>query len=298
LPPERKKKAACSLCGTAGLTHLFDKDGYPVARCPGCTLIQVDAELSRAELDEIYGAEYFTEDELLYDYVSERPVRLESGARAAGALARLVPGGRLLDIGCAAGFFLAPAANHYDVTGVELSEFASAYARSEFGLRVLTGDVADVDLDGERFDVVTMWATIEHVSDPVRTVAAAAALTRPDGLFVLSTGDATGPLARRDLHGWNLMTPPHHLFFFSPRTIDRLLAEAGFRLRRIVYDGIVADAGPLRSPHARRAAMMLGTGNVMTVYATRTESPPRRSSRLRRAAARFRPLALAVGSRS
>ena len=94
------------------------------------------------------------------------------------------------------------------------------------------------------------------------------------------------------------MTPPHHLFFFSPRTIDRLLAEAGFRLRRIVYDGIVAAAGPLRSPKAQRAAMMLGTGNVMTVYATRTESPPRRSSRMRRAAARYRPLALAVGSRS
>jgi 2-polyprenyl-3-methyl-5-hydroxy-6-metoxy-1,4-benzoquinol methylase len=298
LPPARKKKAACSLCGTVGLTHLFDKDGYPVARCPECTLIQVDAELSRAELNQIYGAEYFTEEEVLYDYVSERPARLESGARAADALARLVPGGRLLDIGCAAGFFLKPAARHYDVTGVELSQFASAYARSEFGLRVLTGDVADVNLDGEQFDVVTMWATIEHVSDPLRTVKAAAALTRPEGLFVLSTGDATGPLGRRNLHGWNLMTPPHHLFFFSPRTIDRILAQAGFRLRRIVYDGIVAAGGPLRSPKGQRAAMMLGTGNVMTVYAIRTESPPRRSSRMRRAVARYRPLALAVGSRS
>jgi SAM-dependent methyltransferase len=281
-----------------GLTNLFDKDGYPIARCPTCTLIQVDAELSRAELDEIYGPRYFTDEDLLHDYVAERAVRLESGTRAADALARLVPGGRLLDIGCAAGFFLMPAARHYDVTGVELSKFASAYARSEFGLRVLTGDVSDVGLEGELFDVVTMWATIEHVSDPVRTVEAAAALTRPEGLFVMSTGDATGPLGRRNLRGWNLMTPPHHLFFFSPRTVDRLLAQAGFRLRRIVYDGIVAEGGPLRSPYAQRAAMMLGTGNVMTVYATRTESPPRRSSRLRRVAARYRPLALAVGRRS
>jgi SAM-dependent methyltransferase len=295
LHPPRNRKAACSLCGAVGLEQLFDKDGYPVARCPTCTLIQVDAELSTAELDRIYGTGYFTEEDLLHDYVAQRAVRLESGTRAAATLARLVPCGRLLDIGCAAGFFLQPASRHYDVTGVELSRFASEYARREFGLRVLTGDVANADLDGELFDVVTMWATIEHVSDPVRTVKAAAALARPGALFVMSTGDASSPLARRDLHGWNLMTPPYHLFFFSPRTVDRMLAQAGFRLRRIVYDGIVAERGPLRSATGQRAAMMLGTGNVMTVYAARTDSPPRRSSRLRRVAARYRPLALAVG---
>jgi SAM-dependent methyltransferase len=297
LPSPRNKRAACALCGTALSQHLFDKEGYPVGRCSGCGLIQLDVELDRAELEEIYGAEYFTEEDLLHDYVAERPVRLESGVRVAAALARLVPSGRLLDVGCAAGFFLEPASRHYDVTGVELSPFASEYARREFGLRVLTGDITEVDLDGEQFDVVTMWNTIEHVADPLATVTAVATLMRPGGLFVMSTGDASGPLARRDLPGWNLMLPPYHLFFFSPRTIDRLLAQAGFRLRRIIYDGIVAESGPLRSPYAQRAATLLGTGNVMTVYATRTDSPPRRSSRLRRVAARYRPLALAVRGR-
>jgi hypothetical protein len=255
----RETKVACALCGAAARTRLFDKDGYPIARCRSCGLVQVDVELGREELEKIYGEDYFTEEELLHDYVAEREIRLESGARVAHALTKVVPGGRLLDVGAAAGFFLEPASRHYDVTGVEISPFASEYARREFGLRVLPGD-----------------------------------LTRPGGVLVMSTGDVSGPLARRDLEGWNLMLPPYHLYFFSPRTIDLLLAEAGFELRRIVYDGIVAERGRLRSRLAQRAATLLGTGNVMTVYATRADRPPRRLARLRRLAARYVPLAIAL----
>jgi len=292
-----KGRGACALCGTVERSRLFEKDGYPIARCLSCGLIQVDAELSRDELERIYGEEYFTDDELFHDYVAERSIRLESGAARARTLAGIVSEGRLLDVGCAAGFFLEGASRHYDVTGAEMSPFASEYARSEFGLRVLTGDVTEVGLEGERFDVVTMWNTIEHLADPLAAARAIAALARPGGLLVLSTGDATGPLARRGLREWNLMTPPYHLFFFSPRTIDLLLAKTGFRLRRIVYDGAVAMGGPLASRRARRAASVVGLGNVMTVYASRASSPLGGPSRLRRLAARYRPLSRALPGR-
>jgi SAM-dependent methyltransferase len=293
----RKPRTSCALCGGTDRTHLFDKDGYPIARCRGCGLVQVDVELDRAELEQIYGEDYFTKEQVLYDYVADRDARLASGARVAQALARVRPGGRLLDVGCAAGFFLAPAAKHYDVTGVEISAFASAYARDEFGLRVHTGDVTEVDFDGTRFDVATIWNTIEHVADPLATVRAIADVTRPGGLLAMSTGSVTGPLARRDLPGWNLMAPPYHLFYFSPPTIDLLLAKAGFRLRRIVYDGIVASGGLLGSTRGRRAAALLGAGNVMTVYATRVDPPPR-PSRVRRLLARYVPLRLALSGRA
>ena len=57
-----------------------------------------------------------------------------------------MPGGRLLDVGCAAGFFLEAASQHYAVTGVEVSEFAAQYAREEFGHRVFTGELSDAEL--------------------------------------------------------------------------------------------------------------------------------------------------------
>ena len=287
------KRNSCALCGAAERRHLLVKDGYPIARCGSCGLVQVDVELGRDELEAIYGEDFFTAEELFHDYVAQCDMRLESGSQLADGLARLVPHGRLLDVGSAAGFFLEPASRHYEVTGVEFSPFAAEYARREFGHRVLTGDVTEVALEGESFDVATMWATIEHLADPVAAVRAVASLVRPGGLFVLSTGDVTSPLARLDLHGWNLMLPPYHLFFFSPRTIDRVLSDAGFRLRRIIYDGVVATSGPLANIRGRRLATLLGVGNVMTVYASREPGPVAPLSALRRAGARYRPLGLA-----
>jgi SAM-dependent methyltransferase len=277
----------CLLCGVGDPAQLFDKDGYPIVRCRSCGLIQVGDELDRDQLEQIYGEAYFT-DEVFHDYLSERDIRVASGAVAARALARLVPGGRLLDVGCAAGFFLEAASALYDVTGVEISVFASEYARTELGLRVVTGDITEVEL-GDMFDVVTLWNTIEHMADPRGALEKIASLTRPGALLALSTGDVTGPLARRDLRNWNLMSPPYHLSFFSPRTLDLLLAQTGFRLRRIVYDGLVAERGPLARRPAQLLAAALGLGNVMTVYAIRAGAPLT-ASRARRLTARYQPL--------
>jgi SAM-dependent methyltransferase len=282
----------CGLCGGHAAIRLFEKDGHTIVRCRDCGLVQVSPRPSGQELERLYDEAYFTSD-VFHDYVGERDLRTASGARAAQALARFVPGGTLLDVGCAAGFFLHAASKHYDVTGVELSPFASDYARKELGLRVLTGDVETASLKGEQFDVVTMWNTIEHLREPLRALSSVAALTRAGSLLVVSTGDANGPLARRGLERWNLMAPPHHLFFFTRRTIDELLARAGFRTRRFVYDGVVAERGPLASRYARQAAALAGVGNVMTVYAVRDEALLPRGSMLRRVTARWRPLSLA-----
>ena len=199
-------------------------------------------------------------------------------------------------MGCATGFFLQAASAFYEVKGVELSPFAAEYARKEFDLDVLVGDVTEVGPQVEPFDVVTLWNTVEHMADPLGALRAIASLARPGTLLALSTGDVSGPLARRDLFGWNLMSPPYHLFFFSPRTIDLLLAKTGFRLRRIVYDGVVATAGPFASPLGRRIATVLGLGNVMTVYASFAGAPLRVLFRAGRLAARYRPLRMTFGA--
>jgi SAM-dependent methyltransferase len=279
----------CGLCGGHAAVRLFEKNGYTIVRCRACGLIQVEEGPEPQELERLYDEAYFTSD-VFHDYVGERDARIESGARAARALTRIVPTGKLLDIGCAAGFFLHAASRYYEVTGVEISPFAADYARKEFGLRVLTGDVGNADLEGEQFDVVTMWNTIEHMREPLRSVTSVAPLTRPGGLLVLSTGDASGPLARRGLEDWNLMSPPHHLFFFTRRTLDELLARAGFRTRRFVYDGVIAERGQLASPRVSGAATFAGLGNVMTVYASREEAELPHRSTLRGVTARWRPL--------
>jgi 2-polyprenyl-3-methyl-5-hydroxy-6-metoxy-1,4-benzoquinol methylase len=263
---EHRPLAGCPLCGTPQRTGILDKDGFPIVRCSECRLVYVDAERQADEIQNTYGREYFTGG-VFHDYIGERDERVASGRALCAVVRRAQPGGRLLDVGCAAGFFLEAARPFFQVTGVELSPFASEYARRETGLDVRTGDIADVELEAGQFDVVTLWNTIEHVGDPVSVIAHVRRAIARDGLLVLTTGDVCGPLARRDLNKWGLMTPPEHLFFFDPSTITRLLAGAGFEVRRIVHDGLVATSGPLLSRPVQLAASVLSLGSVMTVFA-------------------------------
>lgn len=101
-----------------------------------------------AELEAFYTQTYFrrTEEANLgyanYRFLGEinaRAMWSEARHYTAGHIAKP---GRLLDVGCATGSFLAEAcAGGWDGTGVELSEYAVNAARSEFGLNVIHGDI-------------------------------------------------------------------------------------------------------------------------------------------------------------
>jgi SAM-dependent methyltransferase len=288
--PLEPKRPACPLCLAPERRLLFVKDGFPVARCERCGLVYVDAELGSAQLQERYGAGYY-EGSVFHDYAGEREERIAGARSHCELIARLAPPGRLLDVGCAMGFFLHAASERWQVTGVELSGFAADYARQEFGHPVLNGDISQVDLPDRHFDVVTLWNTIEHMAEPRQAMASVARVTVPGGLVVLTTGNVRGPLARRDLKNWELMAPPEHVYFFDPGTITRLLEEAGFEVRRIVQDGVVARSGSLAAPRIRMLASAAGLGDVMTVYARRGSRRAPRSPLRPGLARRLRPVA-------
>jgi 2-polyprenyl-3-methyl-5-hydroxy-6-metoxy-1,4-benzoquinol methylase len=66
--------------------------------------------------------------------------------------------GRLLDIGCSAGFFLKVALDcGWEVLGIELSEDSAALAIERYGVPVRIGRVEDIQLQRESFDAITLW---------------------------------------------------------------------------------------------------------------------------------------------
>jgi SAM-dependent methyltransferase len=243
-----------------------------VVRCASCALVYVDALPDRSALERVYDEGYYT-GEAYVDYIGERDKRIASARAQADRLVQQQPGGRLLDVGCAAGFFLEAAATHYEVTGVELSEWATRQVRKSLRHRVVTGDLYDGAFPDRHFDVVTMWDVIEHLADPVGTLTEVARVMRPGGLLAISTGNVEGPLAQHDLDGWGLMGPPWHLFYFSPKTIEHLLNVTGFEVNRMYLDGRLATSGALANPEVQWVAAKLGVGDIMYVYARRVERP-------------------------
>ena len=142
--------------------------------------------------------------------------------------------GRILDVGCAAGYFLRVAKEHgHDVHGVELSEPIAREAIAALGEdRVYHGFlddcVADRGWEDQTFDLVTIWDVIEHVPDPQALLASIKRMIKPGGKLLLETQNVASRFAAKMGKAWHHYKHDEHLYHFNPQTIARLLDDCGF----------------------------------------------------------------------
>jgi SAM-dependent methyltransferase len=200
-------------------------------RCSACRTAFVAPMPSAAFLERFYAEFHLTLAEGGgYEHFEARNAA-DFPAKIRLIRARLGPGRhRLLDVGCGKGHFVRACGDHgFDASGIDLSSTAVAAAR-DAGLPAVCGRLEDHAESLGTFDVVTFWATIEHVPDPVTTLAAIRRVVKPGGYVFLDTGVGDDWLDRL-LPGFvSWYDPPQHLYVFSTTGIERALAAAGFGL--------------------------------------------------------------------
>ena len=221
----------CPLCGGRDVRPLYDIDGHHWMCCRGCTLRFLHPQPDEQSLRAIYDADYYApwrqgagDDELetMKRCTFGRYLRLVARYRGRS-------GGKLLDVGCAMGAMLAAAsAAGYEPHGVEVNAAAAEAARRH-AADVRCGELAAAGFADAAFDVVTMTDVLEHVREPLATLAEVRRVLVPDGVLLITTPDA-GCLGARLLgRHW-----PHnkleHLFGFDRRTLRRSLEQAGLEV--------------------------------------------------------------------
>ncbi len=168
----------------------------------------------------------------LYDYYAERlgraradlydPITDRRYLSLLQRVGKLAPGRRLLDVGCGEGHLLDAATRAgWQPLGLDLSEHAIAICQA-FGLPARQVDFFSPELDGVRFDVITMFELIEHVSRPSAFLARAEALLVPGGVLHLTTPNFDS-FDRRVLGAQWPPIHPEHIGYFTPVTLQRTL---------------------------------------------------------------------------
>jgi SAM-dependent methyltransferase len=245
-PAERDiRDDRCAACGSAGLdaslkvaSDLGEDGLIPTTDAYGTALDDIvecrhcgHRQLAHMPSDERLLALY--EDAETDDYVEEEAGQREDARRTLDLIERHVPVGRILDLGCWVGFLLSEAKSRgWDVTGVEPSTWASAYARDELGLPVVQSDLFSADLPAASFDAIVLGDVIEHLPDPAAALAHIEDLLAPGGVLYMALPDAGSLLARRmGARWWSVI--PTHVQYFSRASMRVLLGRSGYDVLHI-----------------------------------------------------------------
>ncbi|MDP2109760.1 MAG: methyltransferase domain-containing protein [Thiobacillus sp.] len=144
-----------------------------------------------------------------------------------------LPSAKVLELGCSHGSFVALMRQAgYDAAGVEMSPWVVEFGQKIFGVPISVGPIENLDIVPGSLDVIALMDVLEHLPDPVATMAHCLQLLKPDGILLIQTPQFKEEMdytALVETKGAFLeqLKADEHLYLFSDRSVTRLFQQLG-----------------------------------------------------------------------
>jgi len=236
---------SCNLCGATEFVVLTHRDryGYPAQAhaCRRCGLVFLNPRLTAEAYGRFYDGVYRplvsafhgrlidarTIQEEQGEYARERaefirPFVVNSGART------------LLDIGGSTGVVAHHFAREFGLEGTLIDPAPMEVEEAKrLGLETVTGLVEEHDFARQRFDVVIICQTVDHLLDVAGTLARVRQLLSERGLLFIDIVDFRAAYLRN----WSVeeAIKIDHPYYLTEPTMTAYLARSGFEVLRSDY---------------------------------------------------------------
>jgi SAM-dependent methyltransferase len=214
------EECVCLLCGNANHTPVCEAADrhsglhFLIVQCSGCGLCFTNPRPDPVSIARFYP----------HDYLGHQSKRRPGRASIPTGEGRA----RLLDFGCGCGDFLKRIqAQGWRVTGLDLAEAAVERACAQ-GLDAHVGTLPTLQWSAGNFDAITMWQSLEHTHQPLEVLRDAHRLLDAGGRLYVTVPNLAGFASRWFGSAWFGLDVPRHLTHFTPITLRRILAKAGF----------------------------------------------------------------------
>lgn len=224
----------CIVCGNTIHRLFMVRDSRNYYRCTDCKLESIYPQPTDEELESIYTESYYDAWGIAE---GEQNIMILKKATFQNHLSHiqdhLPPDARILDCGCATGYFLELISEKgYSPFGVELSEYGAEICAKKFGKgNIYHGQFEEATFannSDNRFDAIFMSDYIEHVRDPERILRLAFSRLNTKGYLVITTPKA-GSFSHYVMRKRWTQYKTEHLFYFSFANLSRLLQGIGFK---------------------------------------------------------------------
>jgi hypothetical protein len=234
----------CPACRHEG-THVFTKNGFSYAECAECLTLYVNPRPHRSAFNRYYTDSPSTKFWATTFYKETEAARREQIWKPKAALIHekigLFGGATdIIDIGGGYATFAEEIRriSDYRVTIVEPSQHLAEVCRKK-GFRVVEKfleETSDGELQGQKSCFVS-FELFEHLYDPSGFLRVLRGHMTSDDLFIFTTLSGTGADIQVLWEHSKSVSPPHHLNFFNPQSVERLLKFCGFEIKEVSTPG-------------------------------------------------------------
>ena len=219
----------CGICDSTSLIFLFkakDHDNlsskhYSLYECKKCHTVSIQPVPLKKELAKYYSNSYYAYK--YYGLMNKYFLRLRAN--------KVPKKTSILDVGCGEGSFLELMKRRgYECCGLETSKDGAKKAMLK-GLIVYN----DIKKIRKKFDVITLWHVLEHITNPVPYLRQIRNLLNEEGHLIVAVPNFDSVQSKLGRAMWFHLAPPLHVFHYTPKTIESLLKKGNFRVIKIKH---------------------------------------------------------------
>jgi len=219
----------CKICHSQNINKIFSKGGEDFYKCRSCFVV-FQHPINDSRMGQYYKDEYFNKNARFANQFINWFTKYRD-FRVLNIIKKYKPGGNLLDIGAAYGYFLKLARdNGFAVFGVEPNKESRRIAKEKFNIDLEDAFFDENYKNAQKFDVITNFHVIEHTLNPLEFIQNIRDHLKDDGIVIFETPNINSFNFFLMGKKWPHIIPNEHFFNFSFKSLTSLLTGNGFKI--------------------------------------------------------------------